>query len=49
VPLPSIWELLAAGRWTAPPNEPPRNRESDMTDEQITKAIAEARPARRAA
>jgi hypothetical protein len=48
VPLLSIWELREQGRWTAPPNEPPRDTSNDMTDEQITKAIAGAQPVRRA-
>jgi hypothetical protein len=48
VPLPSIWQLIEQGRWTAPPTEPPRDTSNDMTDEQITTAIAQSQPANRA-
>jgi len=33
VPLPSVYDLLAAGEWTAP--AAPRDTSNDMTDEQI--------------
>lgn len=34
VPLPSVYDLIAAGRWTAPTGGP-RDRSNDVTDEQI--------------
>jgi hypothetical protein len=33
VPLPSVYDLLAAGAWAAPPE--PRDTTNDVTDEQI--------------
>jgi hypothetical protein len=48
VPLLSIWALMERGLWTQLP-ELPRDRSNDMTDQQITNAIAGSQPVRRAA
>jgi hypothetical protein len=43
VPLLSIWELKARGLWAAR-DDAPRDKSTDLTDEDITRMIAWQRP-----